>query len=232
MAVKKPKVHVAKNDTRRPKPNPPLSDNAIKTISDSFAGVREILENAAANMRQLDRKRLNGVGIKKQGFIEGAIESAAVNQQFLPPYLELDKFEEDFQYFLNLKSIHIQCEQLKEFIWNLVSQSEDISYTDSLEYYSSVKEAAKRRIDGAESLYRYLEPFFKRPPRKDENGQPIKTQKKLKRDFNALQKGKLDGKMVIENISPKVIGGVHKVIDESFSDSGNFKETLEGEIKE
>jgi hypothetical protein len=227
-----PKARAAKNDTRRPKPNPPLSDNAIKTIGDAFAGIREILEAAAANMRQLDRKRLNGVGIKKQGFIEGAIESAALNQQFLPPYLDLEKFEEDFEYFLNLKSIHIQCEQLKEFIWNLVSQSADISYTDSLEYYASVREAANRRIDGAESLYRYLEPFFKRPPRKDENGQPIKTQKKLKRDINALEHGSRDGKIVIEHISPKVIGGVHKVIDESFSDSESFKETLEGEIKE
>jgi hypothetical protein len=95
-----------------------------------------------------------------------------------------------------------------------------------------VREAAVRRIDGAESLDRYLEPFFKRPPRKDANGQPIKTQKQLKRDFNALQKGKLDGKMVIENISPKVTGGRHEIIDETFSHSGQLKETLEGEIKE
>jgi uncharacterized protein (DUF1919 family) len=121
-------------------------------------------------MRKLDRKRLNGVGIKKQGFIEGAIESAALNQHFLPPYLNIYKFEEDFRYFINLKSVQDQSLQLKEFILNLVSQSADISYTDSLEYYASVREAAKRRIDGAESIYRHLEPFFKTMGRRKVTG--------------------------------------------------------------
>ncbi|MDR2922923.1 MAG: hypothetical protein LBU85_06245 [Treponema sp.] len=43
-----------------------------------------ILEQAVADIRQLDCSRLNGVGIKKQGFIESAIASAVYNQQFLP----------------------------------------------------------------------------------------------------------------------------------------------------
>jgi hypothetical protein len=61
-----PKARAAKNDTRRPKPNPPLSDDDIQEIGSAFNKVRKILENAAANMRQLDRKRLNGVGIKSR----------------------------------------------------------------------------------------------------------------------------------------------------------------------
>jgi hypothetical protein len=35
-------------------------------------------------------------------------------------------------------------------------------YTDALEYYASVREAVKRRIDGAETIYRDLEGFFKK----------------------------------------------------------------------
>jgi hypothetical protein len=37
---------------------------------------------------------------------------------------------------------------------------------------------------------------------------------------------------VIENIKPKATGGVHKVIDERFSDSAQYRETEEGEMRE
>ena len=50
--------------------------------------------------------------------------------------------------------------------------------------------------------------------------------------MNALLHGKKDGKIVIENIKPKISGGKHKVIDEKFTDSAQYKETEEAEIKE
>jgi hypothetical protein len=37
---------------------------------------------------------------------------------------------------------------------------------------------------------------------------------------------------VVENIKPKLTGGVHKVIDEQFTEDAQFKATEEGEIKE
>jgi hypothetical protein len=40
-------------------------------------------------------------------------------------------------------------------------------------------------------------------------------------------KGRKDGKVVIENISPKTTGGTRKVIDETFKGSAQFKETDE-----
>ena len=50
--------------------------------------------------------------------------------------------------------------------------------------------------------------------------------------MKALLKGKKDGKVVVENIKPKITGGKHKVIDEHFTDSAEFKETDEGSITE
>jgi hypothetical protein len=62
-----------------------LSDESITSIENAFNEVRALLEEASANIRGLDRMRLNGVGIKKQGFIENTIESAAASPQFFPP---------------------------------------------------------------------------------------------------------------------------------------------------
>ena len=101
-------------------------------------------------------------------------------------------------------------------------------YTDALEYYSQVQDAARRRVDSAESIYNELHDFFRRGPM--ESDEP--TQKKTKKDFNAILAGRKDGKIVVENIRPKTTGGKHEVIDETFRDSASFRETKEGEITE
>jgi len=223
-----PTIKPKGKDARRPTPNPPLDNDTINVIASAFNAIRDILTESAANIRPLDRARLNGVGIKKQGFIERAFAAAVENEQFLPQYLTIDKFRGDFQYFVNLRSLFEACTQLREFIWNLTIQSADITYTDALEFYASVREASKRRIDGAETIHRDLEIFFRRTHTTTE----VETEKKTKRDFNALLHGKRDGKIVIENIKPKTTAGVHKIIDEKFTDTEQFKETEEGEIKE
>ena len=84
--------------------------------------------------------------------------------------------------------------------------------TDALEYYSQVQDAARRRVDSAESIYNELHDFFRRGPM--ESDQP--TQKKIKRDVDALLHGKKDGEVIIKNVKPKTTGGKHEVIDETF----------------
>jgi hypothetical protein len=227
-----PTLKASGANTRRPTPNPPLADDAITVMSNAFSAIRDMLEEAAANIRPLDRARLNGVGIKKQGFIERAYAAAVENLQFMPPYLTIEKFRDDFQYFVNLRTLTEACTQLREFIWNLTIQGADVSYTDALEYYASVREAAQRRIDGSETIFRDLSPFFKRMGTPIKNGEEIETKKKTGSEVKALLNGKRDGKIVIENIRPKLTGGKHKVIDERFTDSAQYKETEEGEIRE
>ena len=86
-------------------------------------------------------------------------------------------------------------------------------YTDALEFYDSVRSAAKRRIDAAESIHSELAVFFERGRYKGEEP----TEEELKRDMNALLHGKRDGKIVIENVKPKITKGKRKVIDEKFT---------------
>jgi len=136
-------------------------------------------------LRSLDRKRLNGVGIKKMGFIDRAYELALENAEFLPHYLTIERFGTDIQYYMDFRSLTDLVGQIREQLWNITIQSADIAYTDALEFYSSVREAAKRRVDAAETLYSALAPFFKH--HRTETDQP--TEKKALRDFKALEHG-------------------------------------------
>jgi hypothetical protein len=120
------------------------------------------------------------------------------------------------------------ADQIHELLWNITIEASDVIYTDGLEYYASVREAAKRRVDAAETIHAGLSVFFK--TRRNRGEEP--TEKEPDRDMRSLIRGKKDGKIVIENIKPKLAGGTHKVLDEKFSGNAAIKETVENEIKE
>jgi hypothetical protein len=96
--------------------------------------------------------------------------------------------------------------------------------------------AAKRRVDAAETIFNELASFFHRGRTAAENGETdgiaAPTEKQAKRDFNSLLRGKHDGKLVIESVKPKLTGGKRKIIDQTFKDRAEFKESEEGEIRE
>ena len=218
----------AKPSTKRPPNNPDMPQQTIDKLNTELNGVKSILDNYSQHLRALDRKRLNGVGIRKLGFIERAYESALENTEFLPHYLTIERFGSDIQYFMEFRSLVDLVTQIREKLWNIVMQSSDIAYTDALEYYASVRESAKRRVDAAETIFNELSPFFRR--HRNETEEP--TEKQLKRDFDSLVHGKHDGKLVIENVKPKLTGGKRKVIDETFKDTARFKDTVEADLTE
>ena len=209
-----------------------MPQTIIDNLNQDFNSIKDLLDNYSQHLRALDRRRLNGVGIKKLGFIERAYELALENGEFLPHYLTLERFGTDIQYFLDFRSLVDLVTQIREKLWNITIQSSDIAYTDALEFYASVREAAKRRVDAAETLHNALSVFFRPMGKRGENGEEVETEKQQLKDFKALQHGKHDGKIVIENFKPQLTGGIHKVEDQTFKDTAKFKGSIDGEVKE
>jgi len=222
----------ALSNMRRPPNNAEVPKLVIDYLRIEQHKIRGILEEYAQHLRSLDRRRLNGVGIKHQGFIDRTLELAVENPEFLPHYLTLQKFQDDDHYYISFRALYDVAKQIQELIWNITIIASDIVYTDALEYYASVREAADRRVDAAESIYNALETFFKRRRAAGPDGQPILTEKEEIHDAIAYIHGKKDGKFLAENISPKIEAGVHKVIDQKFTSNASYQEKADGEIKE
>jgi hypothetical protein len=104
----------------------------------------------------------------------------------------------------------------------------DDAYSMALNYYNMVKEMSKRGDPEAAELYRELKTYFKRSKRATEDP----TEKQVMRDAKALERGTKDGRLLIENFSPKKSGGVHKVVDETFKGKAEIKESGEVNIRE
>jgi hypothetical protein len=95
-----------------------------------------------------------------------------------------------------------------------------------------VQEAARRRVDAAESVYNALNVFFRNRGHSQADGEEAPTEKEIMRDVKATLHGKRDGEVIVRNVKPKITAGKREVIDKKFSDSEQFKSTEEGEIKE
>jgi hypothetical protein len=120
-----------------------MPQNIITMLNHDLNAIKELLDNFSKHLRALDRMRLNGVGIKKLGFIERAYELALENGEFLPHYLTLERFGTDLQYFMDFRSLTDVVSQIREQLWNVTIQSADVAYTDALEFYASVREAPR-----------------------------------------------------------------------------------------
>jgi hypothetical protein len=213
---------------KRPAQTPGIPLDKLEQVIDLLTESKSVLEEYAAHLRALDRKRLNSIGVKKEGFAQRAYRLAMDTPEFLPNYLPGEEYTEDYDHYMMVQTAAALEKQVRELLLNIDIECMDMFYTDGLDFYASVREAAKRRVDAAESIYAELSAFFKRKKSPD----APETEKELLRDAKALIHGKKDGKMVIENVKPKLTGGVHKVIDEKFTDSARFKETESGKIEE
>jgi len=150
------------------------------------------------------------------------------NPEFLPNYLARSRYIDDYDYYVLLQSAVDMEKQVHELLRNINTENDDVFYTDGLDYYAAVHEAAKRRVDASEAIYQDLYTFFRH--KKSPNA--LETKKEQARNIRGYMNGKKEGIAVIENIKPRQEGGVHKVIDEQFKDTARFKETEEGEYNE
>jgi len=205
-----------------------LPPDAMEDIRDDIArsmnDFRKLSEN---NLSALQRKRKIGAGIKNYGFIEKVADLAQSNQQFAQFFAPND-LRNCIMNFDMCREMVLLLQAFTRLVSNSMLVYSNEAYGMSLIFYNMVKEMSKRGNPKAMELFRTLQPFFKK--QKKASGEP--TEKELERDLHALIHSKKDGKIVIENIKPKLTGGVHKVVDEKFTDNIAVKESAEEDVKE
>jgi hypothetical protein len=120
---------------RRPDQTLPPPKAAITLLIDDLLVMVNFLNSFAANLRALDRKRHNGVGIRRLGFIEAAFRLSTKFPQYFPHWLTTAKFQRDLDLFNAVRSLVEVCRSLEEKAWNINIEAADMVFTDALEYY-------------------------------------------------------------------------------------------------
>jgi len=209
--------------------NPEATPNDVATFLQTWLDELQIMyENFAELVPQLEttlttaeRRRLNGSGVRRYGFIEKVIEVAAEYPQFWPAFFENgDKatLRRRVREIDVLRNLLIWFRYAARTVGDMLLLSGDDAFRLAGVYYGSVRDSARRKIPEAQQVFQMLQLFWKR--RRRASNEP--TERELERDFNALMRGRKNGKMMIANAElsgrstdvPHMTGGVREVIDD------------------
>jgi hypothetical protein len=223
--VKKPKAGA---ESARPKGAKAMSPiTAItETVQDLLTDFSQV-EEVNNTLSPAERKRLIGAGVKNYGFIDKAYDIARDNPKFLPPFLSSQEIWQDMHDFEEIRQLVMVLEKFLQLATECMMVRGDQCFRDALRVYDSLKEMAKNRVPGAAPLLESLMSFFRKRRRP---GEAEPTVKQLEKDFHSLIHGTKDGKLVIENEKPHVVGGKRLIVDKTRSNKGTFKEVEEGEV--
>jgi len=204
-----------------------LTVDDLLTIKEALQGLLDQVENAMDfNLSSVERLRKRGSGIKRYGFIDKTSDIAIDNTQFAPRMFDADELKNIVRKIEELRNVLLDANQFARAINDLLLIAGDEAYKLALLYYGSLREQARRGVQGAQQTFRILQPFFRTGRRPGEEP----TEHEVERDLKALLHGKKDGKIVIENERPHLVGGKHVVVDETHKERAAFKETESGEI--
>jgi hypothetical protein len=208
----------------------PIDPVTLQEITDLIHCAEACFAPFANTFTPKDRTRLVGGGIKNLGFIETAYESASANPQFVPPYLNMSEYRGAVQDFTRKRTLFTLIQQFAQQVSDSMLLASDAAYRNALEYYNSVKEAARQRIPGAEAEYKLLSKYFKKSkPSKDGNAP---TEAQIERDVRSLLHGTKEGRIVVENENPDLSGGKRRLVDETHSEHAAIKTVTEANEKE
>jgi hypothetical protein len=187
-----------------------LSAAAATAITELLNDAADLFAEFGVTFTPADRERLISVGLKNLGFIQTAYTQAQANPALVPGYLSMAEFKAAMENLEWKRTLLTGIEQLGKTVSDSMLADSDSGFHDALDFYNYVKTAARQRVNGAETVYALLRPYFKHS--KPSSAEP--TEQQIERDVRGLLSGSKEGRITIENENPDTSGGHRRVVDE------------------
>jgi hypothetical protein len=190
--------------------------------------MREFQQWSENNLTLVQRRRKIGAGIRNYGFIEKVADLAGANPQYAQFFNPVD-LRNAIKNVDMCRDLVLLLQGFQRMVSNSMLVYSDDAFTMATIFYRMVQTMSRRGDPQAIQLFRTLSPFFT-PRNKRANAEP--TTKEIEQHLHALLHGTADGKIVVENETPKVTKGARKIVDEVSKGRKAIKESAEAEIKE
>jgi hypothetical protein len=115
-----------------------------------------------------DRHELPKMGDKTVSFVQKALEHCRQNPDLVPQFLNVNELALDVQAVETFRSLYRPLEQITDGLSDTIILAGSEAYTAGLMFYNSTKNAAKSKIQKAETIYNDLSNRFPGKPRKEE----------------------------------------------------------------
>jgi hypothetical protein len=192
--------------------------NWLTVLQSEFQNVSTLVPQLeTTELNTTDRKRLNGSGVRRYGFIEKVYEVSSDYPQFWPAFTnDGEKLNGMVHEIDVLRNLLIWFRIASRVVGDLLLIAGDDAFRLAGAYYAAARDGARRKNPEAAQVFEMLRLFWRR--RRNTSQEP--TEREVVRDFHALLRGTKDGEIVVRNESDpchqrnnKVIKGEKVIID-------------------
>jgi hypothetical protein len=148
-----------------------IPDSVITQVQTKLNEIKSLLKPYSVPLTPSERHSVLKMGDKSLTFVEKSHDFAVENPGFVPPFLNMPKFDIDFADAHGLWTVRNDAQQVYEMIDDTTMVSGSEAYQAALVFYSSVKVAAAKDIPGAKAIYEELRKRFPGKKRKSEDGE-------------------------------------------------------------
>jgi hypothetical protein len=106
------------------------------------------------------------LGDKTVAFLEKAVDYAALNPHLVPPYMNLQEIQRDYQLQKDLIDVLQQIASLVQKIEDTQQEAGAEAYNGILAFYQAVKVASEKGVPGARAIHEDLGKRFPGRPKK------------------------------------------------------------------
>lgn len=144
--------------------NAALPQEVVAQIEAKVAEIEQLMPYLLG-LSTTDRQKLNILGRKSTQFVQRAVESVRQNPELAPSFLDAEVLERNYALYNNLLTVLEPVQQLERMISDTLMVAGNRAYTDALDYYNTVKRAAKSNVPGAEAVSENLKTRFRKASR-------------------------------------------------------------------
>lgn len=126
------------------------------------------------NLSPAEKRRMPNISTERGGMVDTFTNEMDLHADLIPTFVDMPELAKDRELFTQLDTIRSCANELCEGINDTHQALGSDMYLAYLSFYNNVKQAAKRAVVGADSIYANLRRFFQRgsppPPTPPANG--------------------------------------------------------------
>jgi len=137
-----------------------IPDDILAQAQAKVDDIRELLSPYILALTATERREMPKMGPKTIHFVEKSYDFAMQNPNFLPSFLNMDIFSNDFGNAHGLWTLVNSIRQLEHNVADTEMAAGSEAYQAALVFYNSVKTASAQNIPGAKAVYEELKRRF------------------------------------------------------------------------
>ncbi|MDO5524264.1 MAG: hypothetical protein Q4G48_09510 [Bacteroidia bacterium] len=137
-----------------------FTEEELQRIDEAGAVIRSVLEGKTRNLTPEQRRQYGRIAEQNKLFVNKARDFMAQYPEFVPPFLDKEEFEKDYQARLQIESRLLMLEGIAEQLSDTKILLDYDNYYNALTFYRNIRYLSGENVPGTTNIFEGLKQFF------------------------------------------------------------------------